>query len=136
MESRGHSALGSLRLGGAAPAGPGAARRGLSAQLATVCAAAATRWLDPLVGTAVVFRGDPVYGSGVLLPALPRPGAFAHRLAAGWLCVRVGRLHRQHGMAADGEWRCVAALGVPVSAARRPRGALPAQCRAFGTVPG
>src|SRR6516162_3910432 len=118
VESRGHSALGSLPLGGAAPARPGTAWRRIPAQLDSVCVAAAARRCDPLVGSAMVFRDHSVYGAGVLLSVLPRLGAFARRLTAGRMCFRIGWIHRQHVMAPDGEWRSLASVGVPVSAAR------------------
>src|SRR6516225_10125878 len=90
VESRDDGALGSLPLGGAAPARPGTAWGRIPPQLDSVCFAAAARRFDPLVGSAMVFRDLAVYGASVLLSVLPRPRAFARRLTAGRMCFRIG----------------------------------------------
>src|SRR5438045_3430137 len=125
-------ALGSSSLGRPIAHRPRPTRCSVSIQLDPVPSAAA-RWPDSVFSPELVFRPSPLHGGGVLPLALPRleaqPHGFSHRRGG----VRIERLLRLGGMAADAERSGLGSTCLSILPARHARPIVLRQCRTFGS---
>ena len=129
------TALGPQPLGRPAALRTGDHRRRLSVELDSLPAAAGKRPYRG-VGAGVVLRGDSFDGGRLLLSLLPQPRAIAQRQPRRRHHLQPLRLHGQHALARDDEWRRLDPAGIPVPVARCPRPAARRQRRALRHVSG